>query len=974
MWTLVCIALLISLFLYQVLVNTLGNKRLNKIPGPNGVPILGNGFDFLMSTESVFYYFRYLANKYKNIFEISLANNQYLVLLHPEDVETVISSTKHNEKGYLYSFLRAWLHDGLLLSSGKKWHQRRKILTPAFHFKILRHFNSILSDKSAKLAEKLRSEVNRPKTNIYSFITDFTINSICETAMGTALDEESSTVSKSYKKAIHELGIHIFYRSIRIWLHPESIFNLSQLGRAHRRTLNFITSFRDCVVKQRRQNEYFDDLYTKTMNESGDDDDFFSNDKKRLAMLDLLLHAEKQGFIDSEGINEEVDTFMFEGHDTTATALQFAFMLLANNPNVQDMILEEYFSILGSCNRKPTLSDLSEMKYLEACIKESLRLYPPVYFIERKCDGPLILRDSERLTPSGITILIFDLHRRSDQFVEALEFRPERFLKEPTWHPFSYLPFSAGPRNCIGQKFAMMEMKLAITAVLSNYRLLPVTKPQDIVFVTDILLRTRDPIFVKFEKRQCRHITSNNILSKNLSFTLLSESVFYYFRYMVNKYKDIFEINLGNQKIFVLAHPKDVEAVISSTKHNNKGYLYGFLRPWLHDGLLLSSGKKWHQRRKILTPAFHFKILRHFNSVLCDKSAKLAEKLQYEVNRPKTNINSFITDFTINSICETAMGTALDEESSTVSKSYKKAIHELGIHIFYRSIRIWLHPESIFNLSQLGRAHRRTLNFITSFRDCVVKQRRQNEYFGNLYTKTMNESSDDDDDYLVNNKNRLAMLDLLLHAEKQGLIDSEGINEEVDTFMFEGHDTTATALQFAFMLLANNTHVQDMILEEYSSILSSSNRKPTLSDLSNMKYLEACIKESLRLYPPVYFIERKCDCPLTLRGIEMPAPINISISILDIHRRSDQFVEALEFRPERFLKEPTWHPFAYLPFSAGPRNCIGQKFAMMEMKLAITAVLSNYRLLPVTKPQDIVFVTDVILRTRDPIFIKFEKR
>ncbi|XP_023945640.2 cytochrome P450 4C1 [Bicyclus anynana] len=441
-----------------------------------------------------------MSHKYKGVFELRLGNSQILLLAHPVYVEAVISSTKHNEKGYLYSFLRPWLNDGLLLSNGKKWYQRRKILTPAFHFKILRHFNSVLCDKSAKLAENLQSEVNRSKTNINSFISDFTINSICETAMGTVLDEESATVSQSYKKAIHELGTHLFYRALRIWLHPESIFNLSQVGRAHRRTLNFITSFRNCVVEQRRQNEYFGDLYTKTMNESGDED-FLINNKNRLAMLDLLLHAEKQGLIDSEGINEEVDTFMFEGHDTTATALQFAFMLLANNPNSQERILEEYSTILGSTNGRPTLSDLSEMKYLEACIKESLRLYPPVHFIERTSDSPLIIRDSERLAPKSITILLFDLHRRSDQFVEALEFRPERFLKEPTWHPFAYLPFSAGPRNCIGQKFAMMEMKLAITAVLSNYRLLPVTKPQDIVFVTDVILRTRDPIFVKFEKR-----------------------------------------------------------------------------------------------------------------------------------------------------------------------------------------------------------------------------------------------------------------------------------------------------------------------------------------------------------------------------------------------------------------------------------------------------------------------------------------
>ncbi|CAH2235553.1 jg23977 [Pararge aegeria aegeria] len=502
MWTFVCVVLIISLLLYNILLSTsTKNKELKGIPGPNGMFIFGNALDyFFMTSESAFSYFRYLTGKHKRMFQLNLLNKQIVLLYHPEDVEALINSTKHNDKGYLYAFLRPWLNDGLLLSSGTKWHQRRKILTPAFHFKILRHFNEVLIDKSAKFAENLQSEVNQSKTNIYSFLTDFTINSICETAMGTVLDQESSSVSRCYKDAIHELGTHLFNRASSIWLHPEPLFNLSQVGRAHKSTLDLITSFRDCVIKQRRQDGHFTDLYKTTMTES--DDDFFINGKKRFAMLDLLLNAEQQGTINSEGINEEVDTFMFEGHDTTATGLQFAFMLLANHPDAQDRILEEYSTILNSSNRRPTLSDLSELKYLEACIKESLRLYPPVYFIERKSDFPLKLGGIERPPPGSITILIFDLHRRADQFIEPLEFRPERFMKEPTWHPFSYLPFSAGARNCIGQKFAMMEMKLAITTVLSKYRLLPVTKPQDLVFKVDIVLRTKDPVYVKLEERK----------------------------------------------------------------------------------------------------------------------------------------------------------------------------------------------------------------------------------------------------------------------------------------------------------------------------------------------------------------------------------------------------------------------------------------------------------------------------------------
>ncbi|CAH0727375.1 unnamed protein product, partial [Brenthis ino] len=192
---------------------------------------------------------------------------------------------------------------------------------------------------------------------------------------------------------------------------------------------------------------------------------------------------------------------MGEGHDTTSTALLFTLMLLANHQEEQNKAFEECFRIFGTSKRTATMSDLAEMKYLESCIKESLRLYPPVYYISRSCDEPLYLKNYK--CPPGIDcgILIIDLHRRSDQFVEPMRFRPERFMEEPTWHPFAYIPFSAGHRNCIGQKFAMMEMKLVLSAVLRKYRLLPVTKPQDIRFILDIILRPKDPIYVKFEER-----------------------------------------------------------------------------------------------------------------------------------------------------------------------------------------------------------------------------------------------------------------------------------------------------------------------------------------------------------------------------------------------------------------------------------------------------------------------------------------
>lgn len=243
-------------------------------------------------------------------------------------------------------------------------------------------------------------------------------------------------------------------------------------------------------------------------------------------MLDTLLAAEAKGEIDAEGIREEVDTFMFEGHDTTATGLVYIFFLLGQHKEVQQRVFEEIRSVVDEANGEPLgTAQFNSMSYTDRVIKESMRLYPPVPFISRDLTEDIRLASGHRI-PTGTQchLHIFDLHRDPEQFPDPEVFDPDRFLPEESEkrHPFAYLPFSAGVweecrkhytlfnyslsilgmRNCIGQKYAMLEMKSCITDVLMNYSVEPVTKLEDIVFFVDIVLRTKCPVKVQFVKRK----------------------------------------------------------------------------------------------------------------------------------------------------------------------------------------------------------------------------------------------------------------------------------------------------------------------------------------------------------------------------------------------------------------------------------------------------------------------------------------
>lgn len=216
-------------------------------------------------------------------------------------------------------------------------------------------------------------------------------------------------------------------------------------------------------------------------------------------------------------------------------------------------------------------------------------------------------------------------------------------------------------------------------------------------------------------------------------------------------------------------------------------------------------------------------------------------------------------------------------------------------------------------------------------------------------------------------------MDNLLIQEKCGLIDHKGICEEVDTLTFEGFDSTSTAIIFTLFLLGQHQDVQQKVHEEITVVMKDD---MTLLDCSNFKYLERVIKESLRLYPPVPYISRVVTEESICGHLILPKHAEISIHIFDIHRDSSHFRDPEKFDPDRFLPENTRnrHPFAYIPFSAGMRNCIGQRFAMLELKIFLATIVKEFHIKPVTERKDLQFEAGLILRTKGELFVKFERR
>ena len=284
-------------------------------------------------------------------------------------------------QGKDYKFLHSWLGMGLLTSTGSKWQTRRKMLTPAFHFRILEDFLEVMNQQTALLCDILGHLCDKPAFDIFPLVTHCALDIICETAMGRSINaqEDSDT---DYVRAIYKASDIVFQRQTSPWLWDDLIFGLTPAGFRMRKYLDCLHGFTNKVIAEKKQEA------RESKNENTEDE---VGMKKRLAFLDLLIDASKGGTVLSdEDIREEVDTFMFEGdsdskksfksnlilsgHDTTATNMSFSLYLLATHPEIQRKCQEELDSIFeGDRTRPATSQDLSKMKYVESCLKEALR-------------------------------------------------------------------------------------------------------------------------------------------------------------------------------------------------------------------------------------------------------------------------------------------------------------------------------------------------------------------------------------------------------------------------------------------------------------------------------------------------------------------------------------------------------------------------------------------------------------------------
>uniref|UniRef100_A0A914X3Y5 Uncharacterized protein n=1 Tax=Plectus sambesii TaxID=2011161 RepID=A0A914X3Y5_9BILA len=471
-WLVFILTIVGLIYFRQIIEFVRQRKRLihfvDKLPGPHAIPLLGCTYQFKWNNLEFSYQLEEWASRYgpNGVCRLWIGPVPVIIITKAGAAQEILDSKILLTKSNQYDKLSEWLGTGLLISTGDKWRSRRKMLTPTFHFNILNGFVDIFAREAQILVGQLERYVDTNQSfDLFPYLKRCALDIICETSMGTKVDAQLNHDSE-YVIAVQRMSQLIWKHERLPWFRLKPIWYLSGNGAEFDKNLKLLNDFTRKVISERTIK-----LQEEMGRQHKDSISQLDDEKKRFAFLDLLLMMQKENKLTDEDIREEVDTFMFEGHDTTSSGMGWTLWILGHHPYIQKKIFAELDEIFGDSDRPITPDDLKEMKYLERCIKEGLRLCPPVPLFARNVTEDTLVQGYT--IPKGSTVVLVPIymHRDDQVYTNPEVFDPDNFLTErvASRSTFSYIPFSAGQRNCIGQKFALMEEKTVLATILRKY-------------------------------------------------------------------------------------------------------------------------------------------------------------------------------------------------------------------------------------------------------------------------------------------------------------------------------------------------------------------------------------------------------------------------------------------------------------------------------------------------------------------------
>ena len=445
------------------------NKQADRLATPKNLPPLPKGKTLSGNLSQIraqgkqFYLNQ--SQKYNGVFRFRMLHETAYVVNEPGYLEQVFITNRSNFiKGRSWKTTRIFGGDGLLTSEGDFWLRQRRLSQPAFHRERLVGYSQVMSQYASRMVESWKQGETH---NIFRDMRQLTLEIVCKTLFDADITNEGQKVGELVEAAVMAFNT-LNNKTLNFPLNVPTRDNL-QFKQASQKLDQFLYS----LIDQRRTNA--------------------SQDKGDLLSTLVSVHDEDGSQMTTRQLRDEVLTLLMAGHETTASVLTWALYLLSKHPTIEARLSAELDEVLEG--RPPTLSDLTKLTYTEQVIKETLRLYPSFWITVRDVVGECEI--GGYTIPAGVRVCIMPwvIHRDPRYYSDPETFNPERWTPEFSKQlpKFAYLPFGAGPRQCIGNAFAMIEAQIVLTSILQRYNL-ALSSDQSVIPARSILLRPQSNV------------------------------------------------------------------------------------------------------------------------------------------------------------------------------------------------------------------------------------------------------------------------------------------------------------------------------------------------------------------------------------------------------------------------------------------------------------------------------------------------
>ncbi|XP_058536589.1 cytochrome P450 3A6-like [Ochotona princeps] len=485
-WVLMATSLVL-LYLYGTSTHGLFKKL--GIPGPTPLPFLGS----LMGYRKGMWHFDMKCyKKYGNKWGLFEGRQPVLVITDPEMTKKVLLKECYSSftNGRSFGPLGI-MKNALTNSKDEEWKRLRTLLSPTFTSGKLREMLPIISHYGDVLVKNLSQEAEKGKpVNLKEILEAYSMDVITATSFGVNIDSLRNPQDPFLKNLRRLLNLNLFSPllfSVTLFPFLTPVYEALNVTRYPRDVTDFLITSVEKIKEERLKDKK----------------------KHRVDFLQLMINSQNSKEVDSYKALTDTELvaqsimFLFGGYETTSNTLSFIMYLLATHPDVQQKLQQEIDTAFSN-KMLVTYDAVMQMEYLDMVVNETLRLYPLATRIERICKKDIEINGV--FIPKGTIVAIptYALHQDLKYWTKPCEFRPERFNKKnkDNINPYVYLPFGAGPRNCIGMRFALMNIKLALVRLMQNFSFKPCKETQiPPKLATHGILKPKKPIILKIVSR-----------------------------------------------------------------------------------------------------------------------------------------------------------------------------------------------------------------------------------------------------------------------------------------------------------------------------------------------------------------------------------------------------------------------------------------------------------------------------------------